>query len=323
MTNKVLLTGGAGYIGSHVAKALFQKGFQPIVYDDLSQGTPETAKWGPLIEGSICHKKSLEKLFTKHDFISIIHLAAFINPLESQKDPLSYYQNNVMGTLSLLKSAKNFNIPYFIFSSSCAVYGNPEKVPVKETDPKKPINVYGQTKLMSENMLEALAASSDLKVAILRYFNVAGADPEGELGETCEKGFRLIPRLIEIMLKKDKSFIMNGDSHPTNDGSTIRDYIHVTDLAAAHVKTLQRLIKKKENLTLNLGAEKGYSIKEILQMIEKIFNYKIPVKVGSKKNGDAPIFISNSEKAKQLLNWETHYSDLPTLLKTTKNWMEK
>jgi len=219
----ILVTGGAGYIGSHICKALAKEGFLPIVYDNLILGHPWAVKWGPLVQGDIRDPVALEKLFLRRSFVGVIHLAALSNVRESKLHPLKYYQNNVEGTLTLLELVSKYEIPHFVFSSTCAVYGMPTEVPIPETHIRNPINVYGETKLTVEKALEKLP----LKLAILRYFNAAGADPDGDLGESHEPETHLIPRLILTALKKQNSFTLYGKDHDTPDKTPIRDYIHV------------------------------------------------------------------------------------------------
>lgn len=312
----VLVTGGAGFIGSHVCKKLSEAGFLPIAYDDLSSGFSWAIKWGPLIEGQIEDRLLLKKTLQKYNPIAVMHFAALTDARRCQQKPLHYYRSNVAGTLSVLETLQSVEIPYFIFSSTCAVYGAPNEIPIEETHPKKPINIYGETKWIGEKMVQSLPIPS----AILRYFNAAGADPEGELGESHNPATHLIPILIDTAHKKRENFILFGEDHLTKDGTPIRDYIHVTDLATAHVLALQYLIQTNESLTLNLGTGKGYSVRDILQRIQSQFNVKIPFTVGLKNPKEPPYLIAKSHLANQILKWKPHFSDLTTILETTWKW---
>lgn len=315
----ILVTGGAGYIGSHVCKSLREKGYLPVTYDNLSIGHPWAVKWGPLIQGDLHDKVTLEKAFREWNLAGVIHLAALSNVRESQKHPLLYYQNNIAGTLSLLEMVLKFEIRKFVFSSTCAVYGMPNQIPISEDHEKVPINVYGETKLTIEKTL----ANLPLDVAVLRYFNAAGADPEGDIGESHNPETHLIPSLIQSILNKKIDFTLYGNDHQTPDKTPIRDYIHVTDLARAHVLALEYLEHKKKNLTLNLGTGVGCSVMEVIETLESQFSCKIPVKIGLKIPEDPPVLLAKSDQAFHILNWKPHLSDLPTILDTAWKWLSR
>jgi len=265
----ILVTGGAGYIGSHICKALAQKGYIPVTLDNLSLGHKWAVKWGPFVEGDISDREHLNSLCKKYQFQGVIHLAALSDVRESHHRPLSFYRNNVGGSLTLLEVIKEYRVPFLVLSSSCSVYGMPEQIPIEESHPKIPISPYGISKWMVEQILQSTSHTHGIKSATLRYFNAAGADLDGEIGEVHDPETHLIPLLFQTALKKRPSFTLFGDDHDTPDGTPVRDFIHVTDLADAHVKALEYLIEKGVNLTLNLGVGKGYSVREVIRAVEK------------------------------------------------------
>lgn len=312
----VLVTGGGGYIGSHVCKALSEKGYVPVTIDDLSLGHDWAVKWGPFVHGNCGDQKLLQKTFDTYPIMGVIHLAALSNARKSHEIPLSYYQNNVSQTLNLLEILKEQQIFPFVFSSTAAVYGMPKKSPIDETHPKCPTSPYGESKWMVEKILE----TSPFNVACLRYFNAAGADIFGEIGEEHALETHLIPSIIQTAIGKRPSFILYGTDHKTPDGTPIRDYIHVTDLAKAHVLAFEYLIQKERNLTLNLGTGNGYSVLEIISAIENLKKCKIPVIKSKRFQKDPPSLIANGQKAMKVLGWKPKYSDLETIIETAWNW---
>ncbi len=307
----VLVTGGAGYIGSHICKALAQKGYEPITIDNLSLGHAWAVKWGPFIEGDIGNQDLIRKVIDEYQVIGTIHLAALSNVRESERFPLDYYQNNVGKTVNLLKILEE-RVPCFVFSSTCAVYGMPEQTPISETHPQCPISTYGESKWMVEKILQ----KTKLRVATLRYFNAAGADPEGEIGECHAPETHLIPLLIQTAIGQRETFTLYGNDHETPDGTPIRDFIHVTDLADAHVLALEKLLKGEKHLTLNLGTGRGYSVQEVIETL----NHPIPLVQGERFAGDPPILVADPSKAKEVLDWNPKYSDLSTILETAWRW---
>lgn len=319
----ILVTGGAGYIGSHVCKVLAHKGFTPIVYDNLSEGHLSAVKWGPFIEGDIRNKQLLKKIFEQYRPIGVIHLAALTNARESEDEPIKYYQNNVEGTLTLLDAAITSGVSYFVFSSTCAVYGMPQKILIDESHPIDPINNYGLSKAMAEQILQTAGSTCGLKITILRYFNAAGADLDGETGEKRSIHTHLIPLLLQAGLERKSPFTLFGDDHNTPDGTPIRDYVHVSDLALAHIQSLKWMIKHQKNLTLNLGSGYGYSVKNIIAAIEKMCSFTIPTKISKSFPGDPPSLIANFEKAANLLGWKPKHSALTTILETALEWHQK
>ena len=309
---KILVVGGAGYIGSHICKALFQKGYTPITLDTLSLGNEWAVKWGPLIVGSCGDRTVLDQLFRTHEIRGVIHLAALSNVRESEEIPLQYYQNNVGETLTLLDYCNQ--LP-FVFSSTCAVYGVPETLPIPETHKAHPISPYGHSKLMVEEVLKECCAV----VSILRYFNAAGADPDGEIGECHTPESHLIPLLIQTALGERKTFTLNGNRHDTPDGTPVRDYIHVTDLAEAHVLALEA----QRSMTLNLGTGTGYSVQEVIKRIEAKSGASLPIELGPNRKGDPPLLVADATKARSLLGWTPKRSDLDTIIETAWDWHAK
>jgi len=316
----ILVTGGAGYIGSHVCKALALNGATPVTLDNLSLGNKWAALWGPLIVGDISDKELLNSLCKEYQFQGVIHLAALSNIRESQQTPLTYYRNNVGGSAILLEVVREHKIPYFVQSSSCAIYGMPEQIPIDETHPKVPINPYGTSKWMVEQILQSVGQSQGIKIAILRYFNAAGADLDGEIGEAHDPETHLIPLLIQTALKKRPSFTLFGSDHETSDGTPIRDFIHVTDLAMAHVRALEWMVENGESLTLNLGSGSGYSVAQVIDKVERTLGCAIPIEKGERFAGDPPILVANPKKAIDTLKWQPRYSDLSTIINTAWRW---
>ncbi len=320
---KVLVTGGAGYIGSHICKALREQGYFPITIDNLSTGNRWAVKWGPLIEGDIGDQKLVRNILDEHKIIGVIHLAAFSNVRESHQIPLRYYQNNVGATLNLLEVLLEKHISYFVFSSTCSVYGMPKSIPIDETHSKCPINTYGESKWMIEQILQTISQSHGMKVAALRYFNAAGSDLDGEIGESHTPETHLIPLLIQTAMRKREAFTLYGKNHETEDGTPIRDFIHVTDLSIAHVRALDTIIEKERNLTLNLGSGKGHSVREVIEQVEKIGGYPIPMTLGKHFSGDPPILVANPEKAMEILNWKPSLSELSTIIQSAWSWHQQ
>lgn len=320
MKQNVLIIGGAGYIGSHVCKYLAQKGHHPVVLDNLVYGHGNAVKWGPLIKGNAGDTEILNKLFSDYKFAGVMHFAAFAYVGESVKNPARYYRNNVCETINLLDALIANKISNFIFSSSCAVYGEPVEIPITEQHPLNPVNPYGRTKLMVEQILDDYEKAYGLKSICLRYFNAAGADPDGELGEDHEPETHLIPLLLEAAAGKRDAIHIFGDDYPTKDGTCIRDYIHINDLAQAHVTALERLINGLPGGKYNLGNGKGYSVKEVIETVNQITGRKIPSKIKDRRPGDPPILIASAKKALNELGWKPEYPDLDTIIKTAWAW---
>jgi len=316
----ILVAGGAGYIGSFMCKYLAQNGYNPVVVDNLIHGHREAVKWGPFYEGCMSNAEVLEHIFSKHSIKAVMHFAAFCYVGESVLEPLSYYHNNVSNTLSLLESMQRNNVKRLIFSSSCATYGEPREIPITEQHAQKPINPYGKSKLMVEEILQDLEAACGLQSISLRYFNAAGADPEGHLGENHDPETHLIPLILQAALGKRKEVSIFGTDYPTPDGTCIRDYIHIVDLAQAHLIALERLLDNRPGGCFNLGTGKGYSVREVIEYITRVTGKNISVNLSARRAGDPAVLISSCEKAIADLRWRPTHSDLDTIVKTAWGW---
>ncbi len=313
---RVLVTGGAGYIGSHTAKLLHTNGVEPIIFDNLSTGNRSSVRWGQFVHGDILDTSSLTRTLTQYKPDAVIHFAASAYVGESVEDPSKYYRNNVIGTLSLLDACRHAEIDKVIFSSSCATYGVPDCLPITEATPQLPINPYGRTKLVAEQILQDYAAAYQLRYVALRYFNACGADPDGELGEWHDPETHLIPRALLAAGGKIPHLAVFGDDYETEDGTCVRDYIHVSDLARAHVLALDHLIKSGQNLSVNLGTGQGSSIGEILGTISRITKREVPVEMHPRRAGDPPALYTDPAFARSALGFSPEYSDLETIVRT-------
>ena len=311
----IIVTGGAGYIGSHTCKALSQTGHTPITYDNLSSGHEHAVKWGPLEIGDIRDEEKLSAIFEKYNPEAVIHFASKIVVSESVKEPESYYDNNVNGTASLLSVMQTHSVNKIVFSSTAAVYGYPQTVPIDESHPLLPINPYGETKLKCESLLEEYRATHAINYMALRYFNAAGADPDGELGEEHEPETHLIPLILKAA-KDNRPISIFGDDYDTPDGTCIRDYIHVTDLANAHIKALDYIINNQQSSCLNLGTGKGYSVREVLNTTKEVTSKEINEVISNRRDGDPGSLVAKAEAAKMLLDWHPKYSELKNIIKT-------
>lgn len=323
MGKNILVTGGAGYIGSHVCKALKQHGYTPIVYDNLCSGNKSAVKWGPFVEGDIRDRELLSETISKYKPIAIMHFAALIQVGESVVNPSLYYHNNVYGSFCLLEAAREHNIKAMVFSSTAAVYGLPETSPIHEDTVKSPINPYGQTKLMMEQMIYDYAKAYDLNYAVLRYFNAAGADPETEAGTAYKVDTHIIPLLMRVSSNLMEQIKVFGTDYATPDGTAIRDYIHVTDLAEAHILSLNHILADKGNLVLNIGTNTGLSVAEVIATARAITGHSIPELLSERRAGDPPILVAEAKKAQNVLNWTPQYSDIQTIVKTAWAWRQK
>lgn len=316
----ILVTGGAGYVGSYVCKTLSSKGFQPIVMDNFFHGHHEAVKWGPFFEGDISDPALLDKIFASHDIQAVMHFGGFCYVGDSVNNPRDYYRNNVSAALVLLESMIDHAIPFFIFSSSCTVYGEPEEFPVKETHATNPISPYGRCKLMVEQILKDFSHAYGLKYVSLRYFNAAGADPDGEIGEDHRPETHLIPLVLQTALGQREEVEIYGDNYPTKDGTCVRDYIHIHDLAQAHVLALERMLKGRSGGIYNLGNEIGHSVKEVIKVASEVTGIEIPCRVSDRRPGDPPVLIGSSRKAMAELKWAPRYGDLRTIIETAWQW---
>ncbi|MCB9988478.1 MAG: UDP-glucose 4-epimerase GalE [Rhodospirillales bacterium] len=319
----VLVTGGAGYIGSHVCKLLSQNGFLPVVYDNLSSGNREAVKWGPFEEGDIRDRARLAAVIEQYKPTSLMHFAALIQVGESVQNPSVYYDNNVHGSWCLLEEARAHNIKNIVFSSTAAVYGNPQTDAITETHPLRPINPYGHTKLATENMIRDYAQAYPLHYAILRYFNAAGADPDAETGTAYKKDTHIIPMLMHVVSGTRPEFSLFGTDYDTPDGTAIRDYIHVTDLAQAHIAALCHIHENGENLTLNLGTSQGRTARELIETARSVTGHTLPVQESPRREGDPAVLVADATKAQKVLNWRPVRSDIATIVDTAWQWKQK
>lgn len=315
MEPTILITGGAGYIGSHTAFYLSQKGYKIIILDNFSQNQDFNISWAKVIKSDFSDEKTLERIFSQNKIDAVMHFAAFINVSESVKSPAKYYINNISKTINLLDKMIEHNIKKFIFSSSCAVYGNPCFLPLTENHPLNPITPYGKSKLIIENILKDMNNAYGMQFVCLRYFNAAGALPEYNLGEQHLEEGHLIPSLIRSSYM-NKPFSVYGNDYPTKDGTCIRDFIHVLDIAEAHWLALKHLTENKPSDFFNLGTGNGFSIKEIIQSIENISRSKINIIYSKKRQGDPPTLIADASKASTILNWNPKFSDLEFIIRS-------
>jgi UDP-arabinose 4-epimerase len=316
MTARVLVTGGAGYIGSHTCKALARHGMEPIAYDNLVYGHRRAVKWGTLVIGDIRDQPLLEETFQRYRPEAVIHFAAHAYVGESVGEPGKYYANNVAGTLSLLDAMRSSGVGIIVFSSTCATYGTPLSLPISEDSQQRPINPYGRSKLMVENILEDYGRAYGLRYAILRYFNACGADHEGEIGEWHNPETHLIPRALMAAAGTIPLLEIFGDDYPTPDGTCIRDYIHVTDLADGHIKALEHLRASGQNVISNLGVGRGLSIREILDAVARVCRCSVPFAVRPRRAGDPPMLYADPSRAQGILGFTAKHSDIETIIKT-------
>ncbi|KPH09125.1 UDP-glucose 4-epimerase GalE [Rhizobium acidisoli] len=318
----VLVVGGAGYIGSHTCLDLANKGYKPVVFDNFSNGHREFVKWGPAEEGDIRDRARLDEVLAKHKPAAILHFAALIEVGESVKDPVSFYENNVIGTLTLLSAAQAAGINAFVFSSTCATYGLPQSVPLDETHRQVPINPYGRTKYIVEQALADYDQYRSLRSVVLRYFNAAGADFQGRIGEWHQPETHAIPLAIDAALGRRQGFKVFGSDYETRDGTCVRDYIHVLDLADAHVRAVEYLLKGGESVALNLGTGTGTTVKELLGAIEDVSNRPFPVEYIGRREGDSHTLVANNDKARDVLGWVPQY-DLSQIIRSAWDWHAK
>jgi UDP-arabinose 4-epimerase len=312
----ILVTGGAGFIGSHTAKLLHKSGFSPVVYDNLSTGHPSSVRWGEFVEGDTLSQEQLIAAVRTYDPAAIIHFAASAYVGESVTDPAKYYRNNVGGIQSVLEASRLTGGRPVIFSSSCATYGIPDVLPIREGEMQNPINPYGRTKLIAEHMLADYSAAYGMPYAALRYFNACGADLDGELGEKHDPETHLIPRAMLAAAGMADCLEVYGNDYETPDGTCIRDYIHVVDLARAHVLAVEHLLNGGGNLVLNLGTGRGTSIKEIVDAIDRLTGRKVPVEMRARRAGDPPVLYADPAEAAAKLGFRTLHSDLDTIIRT-------
>jgi len=316
----ILITGGAGYIGSHTNKLLHRHGYNTVVFDNLSRGHRDFVKWGKFFQGDLANTDQLRQCFSENPIEVVTHFGGYAYVGESVTEPLQYYENNVSNTIKLLKVMSEFRVNRFIFSSSCATYGNPERIPLTEDHPQRPVNPYGRTKLMIEEILKDFDRAYGIRHVNLRYFNAAGADPEGDIGERHDPETHLIPLILEAAGNPNKELRIFGTDYDTPDGTCIRDYIHVTDLADAHLLAMQYLENGGASDSFNLGNGNGFSIKEVIRTAEGITGRKINAIPWQRRDGDPAVLIGSSEKAKSILGWNPRYDSLPSIIETAWKW---
>ena len=321
----VLIVGGAGYIGSHVNKLLSKRGYDTVILDNLVYGHREFVKWGEFIEGDLGDEKLVSKILNDYPITAIMHFAAFAYVGEAVMDPQKYYLNNVSKTIALLKAfiESRFSEKVFIFSSTCAVYGKPKQVPIEEDHDQNPINAYGTTKLMVEKILQDYEKAYNLKYAVLRYFNAAGADPESDIGEDHDPETHLIPLALDAAMGRRESIQVFGTDYNTDDGTCVRDYIHVNDLANAHILSLESVLKDKISRTYNLGNGEGYSVYEVIESVRRISKKSFEVDLAARRKGDPPRLIGSSNKIKKELGWQSEFTNINDIVGTAWEWHKK
>lgn len=318
----ILICGGAGYIGSHINKLLNQKGYETVVLDNLVYGHREAVKWGEFVKGDLADEREIEAVFQTYKIEAVFHFAAYAYVGESVKEPEKYYYNNVVNTLNLLKVMRKHGCGTIIFSSTCATYGEPDCVPITEEQKQNPINPYGATKLMVERIFKDYAKAYGLRYAALRYFNAAGADPEGEIGESHTPETHLIPLVLDAAAGKRADIKVFGTDYDTPDGSCIRDYIHVADLAKAHVLALQYLEQGGDSDCFNLGNERGTSVFEVVEAVKAVTGKEFAVTYAERRPGDPAILVGSSKKAERILGWKAEYPDIETIAAHAWRWHE-
>lgn len=317
--SRILVTGGAGYIGSHCCKALAEAGFEPVTFDNLSMGHREAVRWGPLIEGDMRNADALHAAMREARPQAVLHFAALALVGESTAHPERYYTVNVGGTLNLLEAMRAANVRRLVFSSTCAVYGEPDRVPIVESTPKDPINPYGASKLACERMMEDFDDAHAIRSVRLRYFNAAGADPAAETGEWHDPETHLIPLVLDAALGRRPAISIFGTDYPTADGTALRDYIHVMDLADAHVAALRHLLGGGDSAAVNLGTGRGASVKEVIRTVETVTGRKVPVREEARRAGDPPALIADPSRAGALLKWRAR-ADLDSMVEDAWRW---
>ncbi len=316
----VLVTGGAGYIGSHAAKRLAQAGHVPVVLDNLVRGHWEAVRWGPFITGDLVNSAVLDHAFHSYPIEAVMHFAALAYVGESMGAPAEYFRNNTANTLNLLDAMRRHGVKALVFSSTCAVYGNPLRQPITEDTATQPVNPYGESKLMAERMLHWYGAAYGLKWVALRYFNAAGADPEGELGELHDPEPHLIPRAIAAAHGAIPALEVFGSDYDTPDGTAVRDYIHVTDLAEAHALALDHLWGGEVGGIFNLGTGQGHSVREVVRAVEAATGRRVPLRESGRRAGDPPVLVAETGRARTVLGWRPRHSTLRTMVETANAW---
>lgn len=319
----VLICGGAGYIGSHINKQLHEEGYETLIFDNLSRGHREAVKWGGFIRGDLRNRNEIEEVFQKWHIEAVFHFAAYAYVGESVRQPEKYYYNNVVNTLHLLEAMRKYGCNRIVFSSTCATYGEPDMIPITENMPQNPINPYGATKLMVERILRDYSQAYGIRFGTLRYFNAAGADPEGDIGESHSPETHIIPLVLEAAGGQRKEIRVFGTDYDTVDGSCIRDYVHVYDLATAHLLALHYLEKGGKSDFFNLGNEKGTSVLEIIDSVKRVTGRNFTVVPSKRRAGDPAKLVGSSDKAQKILGWKPVYEDIDTIVEHAWKWHEK
>ncbi|MGA8549723.1 MAG: UDP-glucose 4-epimerase GalE [Stellaceae bacterium] len=320
MSQAVLVTGGAGYIGSHACKVLAKAGWRPVVFDNLSRGRREAVRWGPLIEGDLADRARLCRALAEHRVEAVMHFAAYAYVGESVADPALYYRNNLEGTLSLLEAMRQTGVGEIVFSSTCATYGIPDRVPIGESAPQRPVNPYGETKFAIERVLHWYGAAYGMRSVVLRYFNAAGADLECEIGECHEPETHLVPLVLRAALGQRPQIEVYGTDYPTPDGTAIRDYVHVHDLAIAHLRALEHLREGGASIAVNLGTGSGHSVREVIAAAEAVSGRKIAARAAPRRSGDPAALVADPGLAAEIFGWRARHSDLDTIIRTALAW---
>lgn len=320
MSTRVLVTGGAGYIGSHTCKALAQAGYLPVTIDNFVYGHDWAVKWGPLETGDIGDPEFVERVIRQNRIEAVVHFAAYAYVGESMSEPATYFRNNVINSLCLLETMQSCGVRNIVFSSTCATYGLPEEVPIGEEHPQRPVNPYGESKLFLERTLNWYDTAYQLRSVVLRYFNAAGADPDGEIGEDHDPEMHLSPLAIAAALGQGPELRVFGNDYPTPDGTAVRDYVHVTDLASAHVKALDYLLRGGTSTALNLGTGTGRSVREVIAAVERASGRRVPVREAPRRPGDPPLLIAAPGQAREVLGWAPRMSDIDSIVTTALHW---
>jgi UDP-arabinose 4-epimerase len=320
MASNILVTGGAGYIGSHTCKALAAAGQCPIALDSLVHGHRWAVRWGPLVEADLADREPLEQVLRDYEIDAVVHFAGYAYVGESMGDPARYFRNNFANTLNLLEAMRATGVNCIVFSSTCATYGVPETVPITEASPQRPVNPYGESKLMVERALAWLATAHGLQWMALRYFNAAGADPDGEIGEDHDPETHLIPLAIETALGHRAELAIFGTDYPTADGTAVRDYVHVADLADAHLRALAHLGAGGACGALNLGTGAGHSVREVVAAVERVSTREVRTRDCPRREGDPPILIAAAGRAREVLGWQPQCSSLEQIVETAWRW---
>lgn len=320
---RILVTGGAGYIGSHTAKVLAAAGHEPVSFDDMSQGHEWAVRWGPLERGSLSDPARLAEVFASARIDAVVHFAASALVGESMTDPAKYFRNNAVGTLNLLEAMRAAGVGTIVFSSTCATYGTPVRVPIDETHPQAPMNPYGESKLMVEKMLRWYGDAYGLRWIALRYFNAAGADPDAEIGEDHDPESHLIPLVIGAARGTRPAVKILGTDYGTPDGTAVRDYVHVMDLADAHLRALDRLRADTPSQAINLGTGRGHSVREVVDTVARVSGRIVPAVESPRRPGDPPELVAAPARAREVLGWTCQYADLETIVRHAWAWHER